>query len=365
MIINNIIEHLERLAPTSLQEDYDNAGLICGNKNWLCTGVIITLDATEAIVDEAIAAGCNCIVAHHPILFAAIKKLNGNNYVEQTIIKAIKNNIAIYAIHTNLDNVLYGVNGNIAALLQLQHLQVLLPKANCIKKLVCYCPIAHVHKVEQALFTAGAGNIGNYSNCNFKVQGQGTFTANEFAKPFIGEKNKPHVETEIKIEIVFNSWQQQSIVKALIAAHPYQEVAYQVFNIDNVQQNIGSGVVGTLATPITEPQFLQLLKQKFNTQCIKHTAFLNKPISKVAICGGAGSFLIKYARQAKADIFITSDVKYHEFFDAENDLLLADIGHFESEQYTTNLIFDILKEKFPTFAVLKTKLNTNPVHYYI
>jgi dinuclear metal center YbgI/SA1388 family protein len=365
MIINNIIQHLEQLAPQNLQENYDNAGLICGNKNWPCTGVIITLDATEAIVDEAIAAGCNCIVAHHPILFAALKKLNGNNYVEQTIIKAIKNDIAIYAIHTNLDNVLHGVNGKIAAQLQLQQVQVLLPKANCLKKLDCYCPTSAVEKVEQALFATGAGNIGAYSNCNFKVNGQGTFTASELANPYVGEKNKAHVEPETKIEIIFNSWQQQSVIQALLAAHPYQEVAYQIINIDNVQQNIGSGVIGYLPAPIAEQQFLKLLQQKFNVPCIRHTAFLQKPILKVAICGGAGSFLIKYARQAKADIFITSDVKYHEFFDAENELLLADLGHFESEQYTTNLLFDILKEKFPTFAVLKTKLNTNPVHYYI
>ena len=365
MIINDIILTLEQIAPLSLQESYDNAGLLCGNKNWPCTGILIALDATLPVVEEAIATGCNCIVAHHPILFTGIKKLNGNNYVEQTIIKAIKNDIAIYAIHTNLDNVLSGVNGKIAAMLQLQQLEVLLPKANVIKKLDCYCPTNAVAKVEQALFAAGAGNIGAYSNCNFKVQGLGTFMAGELANPFVGNINEVHQEAETKIEIIFNAWQQQRIIQALLLAHPYQEVAYQIFDTNNTQKNIGSGVVGILPEPITEQQLLLLLKNVFNVPCIRHTALLHKPIQKVAICGGAGSFLIKNAILANADVYITSDVKYHEFFDAEKSLVIADIGHFESEQFTINLLFDILKEKFPTFAVLKTKLNTNPVHYYM
>ena len=363
MKINDIISFLESQAHPSLQEQYDNAGLITGNAAWECTGIICSLDATEEVVKEAIEKKCNLIVAHHPIIFGGLKKINGKNYVEKTVITAIKNDIAVYAVHTNLDNVLHGVSGKMAAMLGLQNVSVLALKDNTLKKLFTFAPVDKAEQVRNAIFTAGGGHIGNYSECSFNAEGTGTFKGGEGTNPYVGETGKLHQEKEIKIEVVIPAYLESRVVAAMKAAHPYEEVAYEIVSLSNTHQGIGSGVIGELPAALDETQFLTRLKEVFGVPVIRHTALSGKPVKKIALCGGAGSFLISKALAAGADAYITGDLKYHEFFDANSRILLADIGHYESEQFTINLLQEILEQKFPTFAVLKTAVKTNPVHY--
>jgi dinuclear metal center YbgI/SA1388 family protein len=364
MKINDITTFLEMIASVSLQEHYDNAGLITGDVSWECTGIICSLDATEEVVHEAIDKKCNLIVAHHPIIFNGLKKINGKNYVEKTIITAIKNDIAIYAIHTNLDNVLHGVSGRMAEMLGLKGVTVLAQEGNTLKKLYTFVPLDKADQVRSAIFNAGGGNIGNYSEASFNTEGVGTFKAGDKASPFVGELGKYHEEKEVKIEVIYPTFLENGILAALRASHPYEEVAYDIITLTNLNQQIGSGVLGELEVEMEEKEFLTWIKEIFKIPVVRHTAFLGKPVKTVALCGGAGSFLISKALASKADAYITSDIKYHEFFDANKSMLIADIGHFESEQFTINLLQEILDKKFPTFAVLKTEVKTNPVHYY-
>ncbi len=365
MKIEEIIHELELWAPLPLQENYDNAGLIVGSKDEACTGLLICLDITEEVIAEAKTKKCNLIVAHHPIIFKGIKKLNGKNYVERSVIAAIKNEIAIYAIHTNLDNVIDGVNEAIAKKLELQNCKILLPKNNLLKKLVTFCPIENTETVKDALFAAGAGNIGNYSECSFNVEGIGTFKGNEESQPTIGKKGVRQNENETRIEVIFPTYQQDKILKNLKKHHPYEEVAYYISSLDNEWQESGSGLVGELKETLTESELCNLLKNKFNLSVIRHSRFLNKKVKKIALCGGSGFFLLPNAIASGADVYITGDVKYHEFFDADGRILLADIGHYESEQFTIELLAEFLQNKYPNFAVRKTEINTNSVHYFI
>jgi len=364
MKIHDITSYLETIAPLSLQESYDNAGLITGNSQWECTGIITSLDATEEVVLEAIAKKCNLIVAHHPIVFSGLKKITGKNYVEKTIITAIKNDIAIYAIHTNLDNVLQGVNGRIADKLGLINRKILQPKRDVLKKLITFAPTEKLEEVRNAIFTAGGGQVGNYSECSFTVPGEGTFKGNDQTKPYVGKAGERYTEKEMRIEVVFPEWIENSVLKAMISAHPYEEVAYDIISLDNKYQNIGSGLTGELEKPVSEADFLDLLKKAFKLSVIRHTPLTGKKVQKIALCGGSGSFLTGAAIASGADFYVTGDVKYHEFFDANGKLVIADIGHYESEQFTIDLLFDILSEKFLSFAVLKTGIITNPVHYF-
>lgn len=365
MQIAQVLTVLEQYAPLAYQESYDNCGLIVGNSNQECTGVLCTLDVTEAVVDESIANKCNLIVAHHPIIFSGLKKLSGNGYVERVVIKAIQNNIAIYAIHTNLDNVHNGVSQAMANRLGLQQTQVLSPKNNLLAKMIVFVPNTHVAEVQNAIFKAGAGSIGNYDECSFNTQGIGTYRANEFANPYLGEQGIRHSEPETKVEVIFPIHQQRQVLQAIKQVHPYEEVAYDVVPLRNTNQFVGSGIIGNLKEPLAEKDFLQILAKQFDLQVIRHTSLLNKPIQKVAVCGGAGSFLIKTAIAQKANVFISADIKYHEFFDADSKILVADIGHFESEQFTPQLLIGILQVNFPTFAVLKSKVVTNPIEYWM
>lgn len=365
MQIQDITSFLETMAPLGLQEGYDNAGLLTGNAAWECTGIITALDATEEVVLEAIEKNCNLIVAHHPIIFGGLKKINGKNYVEKSVIAAIKNDIAIYAIHTNLDNIMEGVNGKMADLLGLQKRQILQPKKNILKKLFTYVPIAQAEQVREAIFAAGGGKIGKYSECSFNTPGEGTFKGEEGTVPFVGTPGKRHRENEVKIELVFPSWLERDIYSALIKAHPYEEVAYDIIDLDNMHQEVGSGMLGELEVPVSEAEFLTVLTRTFELSVIKHTPFTGKMVKKVALCGGAGSFLIKAAIASGADLYVTGDVKYHEFFDADGKLVIADIGHYESERYTIELLFGKLREKFTNFAVQKTGVKTNPVNYFV
>ena len=364
MKIVEIIQHLETFAPVYLQESYDNAGLIVGESSAECTGIITSLDATEAVIDEAIRKNCNLVVAHHPIIFRGLKKLNGRNYVERTVLKAVKNDIAIYAIHTNLDNVKKGVNKKIAEKIGIQNLQILQPKENILKKLITFAPLDKTEDLRNALFSAGAGQLGKYSECSFNSEGTGTFKPEEGADPFVGRIGTRHQEKEIKIEVIFPSYLEQKIIHALIDAHPYEEVAYDIISLENFLPDIGSGLIGNLEITLDEKDLLKLIKTAFNLKVIRHTGLSGNKVKRIALCGGAGSFLIPLALSNKADVYITSDIKYHEFFDAER-MLLLDIGHYESEQFTIDLLYEIVKEKFPNFAVRKTEVNTNPLNYFL
>jgi len=365
MKIKEFIKYLETIAPPSLQESYDNSGLLIGDKETECTGILVSLDVTESIVEEALQKKCNLIVAHHPIIFKGIKKLNGKSYVERTVIFAIKNDIAIYAIHTNLDNVPDGVNKKIAEKLGLQNCTSLLPKEQTLQKLVTFCPVNNAEVVRNALFEVGAGAIGKYDECSFNVEGSGTFRAGEGSHPYVGETGQRHLENEVRIEVIFPSYLQNKIVHSLKSAHPYEEVAFYIHSLENLQETVGSGLIGELPESITETELLNKIRMGFHLSVIKHTSFLNKPVKKIAVCGGAGIFLLGNAMAAGAHVYITSDIKYHEFFDADERILLADIGHYESEQFTIELLAELLQQKFPTFAVLKTEMNTNPVKYFM
>jgi dinuclear metal center YbgI/SA1388 family protein len=361
--IVDIIKVLEAWAPPALQESYDNVGLLTGDRSDRCTGVLCCLDVTEQVIDEALQKGCNLVVAHHPLIFRGIKKLSGGTGVERALIKAIKNELAIYAIHTNLDNVLSGVNGKIGSLLSLQRSRVLLPKETTLRKLVTYVPLQHTEPVRQALFDAGAGQIGNYSECSFSVAGEGTFTPGAAARPFVGANGQRHQEKENRLEVLFPVYLQGALLEALRKAHPYEEVAYELLPLDNANQTLGAGLIGELAEPVEEAVFLAQLANRFGARQVRHSPLLGRPIRRVALCGGAGSFLIPNALSAGADLFITADLKYHDFFLADGRMILVDIGHFESEQFTIELLADHLAEKFHNFAVLKTSINTNPVNY--
>jgi len=362
--IKDITSYLESIAPIALQESYDNAGLITGDPEVEVTGALITLDSTEEVVDEAISKGCNLIIAHHPIIFKGLKQLNGKNYVERTIIKAIKNDIAIYAIHTNLDNVINGVNGKIAEKLGLSNCSILLPKSSTLSKLVTFSPKANTTEVLNALHDAGAGSIGEYDQCSFKTAGEGSFRPSVNANPHIGKSGEVERVNEDRIEVVVPSHAKQRVLSVLLATHPYEEVAYFLTEIDNHDQSIGSGIIGQLDKPMKSSEFLQYLKDRMNLNIIRHTTSVHDSIQKIAICGGAGSFLLSTAIRNKADVFITGDFKYHEFFDAEDHLMIADIGHYESEVFTKELIYDILSEKFTKFALNLSEINTNPISYF-
>jgi dinuclear metal center YbgI/SA1388 family protein len=365
MKISDVVKCLEAYAPLGLQEDYDNAGLLIGSADDECSGIVTTLDVTEYVIKEAIEKKCNLIVAHHPIIFKGLKKINGKNYVERAVIAAIKNNIAVYAIHTNLDNISVGVNQKIAQKLDLQNTNVLFPKEGMLKKLVTFCPQKNAVEVRNALFKAGAGMIGKYSECSFNLEGLGTFKAGDNTEPYVGKIGEQHEENETRIEVIFPGYLQNQIVQSLKETHPYEEVAYDIYGLYNQHTGIGSGLVGDFTRPVSEEDLLSRLKTAFGPGVIRHTAFIHKKITKAAVCGGSGSFLLSAAKECGAGVYITSDVKYHEFFDADNTILLADIGHYESEQFTIDLLTDILQQKFPNFAVLKTEIKTNPVNYYV
>jgi dinuclear metal center YbgI/SA1388 family protein len=364
MIVQDVINFLEELAPTTYAENFDNVGLLVGNKFEKISGVLVTLDTLEAVVDEAIENNCNLIVSFHPIIFKGLKKITNNTYVERVVTKAIKNDIAIYAIHTALDNALHGVNSMLCKKLKLVNKHILIPQEGTIKKLTTFIPSDNASSLRSSLFEAGAGNIGNYSNCSFNLEGTGTFKSKASSNPTIGKKGETHFEEETQISVIFNKHLETQILKTLFKNHPYEEVAYEITTLENKNQTIGMGMIGELEIAMSEKEFLAYLKSKLKTGCIRHSQFLNKTIKKVAVLGGSGSFAINAAKDSGADAYITSDLKYHDFFNAENTLFLTDVGHYESEQYTKNGIATYLSKKITNFAVILSKINTNPVKYF-
>ncbi|MFV8368069.1 Nif3-like dinuclear metal center hexameric protein [Flavobacterium sp. LB2R40] len=363
MKIKEIISVLEEMAPLAYAEDFDNVGLLVGNQESEAKGILVCHDALENIIDEAIAKNCNMVVCFHPILFSGLKKITGKNYVERAVIKAIKNDIAIYAVHTALDNHQEGVNKIFSTSLGLINTKILIPKQNFIRKLVTYTIPENAEEVRNALFDAGAGKIGNYENCSFNSKGIGTYMGNEHSDPQVGERFEFVQGDEIKIEVTFEKHLENKILKNLFKSHVYEEVAYEIYDLQNKHQNIGLGMIGELKNPMKEKEFLLFVKEKMQCQGIRHSNFLEKEIKKVAVLGGAGSFAIKNAIQAGADAYLTADLKYHQFYEAENKLLLVDIGHFESERYTKNYIVEYLRKKILNFAVILSEENSNPVKY--
>lgn len=362
--IRTLIAELERFAPAALQESYDNSQLIAGDPTWDCTGVLVTLDCTPEVVLEAIQKGFNLIVAHHPIVFSGLKSLTGKNYIERTMISALKNDIAIYACHTNLDHVKHGVNKKMADLLGLTNQRILVPKSNTLFKLETYVPNTELEQVLAALTAAGAGSMGNYTACSFSSQGNGRFTPNEASNPFIGSHGKPEIVPETKVEVLMTLANQNQVISSLLEAHPYQTPAYYVHALQNKQPDVGSGMIGELDSALPVEVVFDRIKQVFGAAVIKHTPLITQQIKTIAVCGGSGSFLLNHAKASKADLFITSDFKYHEFFDADQQIIIADIGHYETEHKTKELFFEILTEKFPNIAVDLAITNTNPVKYY-
>lgn len=362
--ISEIINHLESFAPLVYQESYDNSGLLTGDKTWIVSGALLTLDCTEKVVEEAIAKKCNLIIAHHPIIFGGLKSITGKNYVERTIIKAIKNDIAIYACHTNLDHVKGGVSFHMAKTLGLKNVKVLQPKFNTLLKLETYCPKSDSSKVLKALSEAGAGSIGEYSGCSFSFEGTGRFMPSDAANPFLGKRNVAEEVKEDKIEVLLPIALKVKVLNALKANHPYEEVAYFLHAVENKNQDIGGGTIGVLEEEMNIMDFFDLLKDKLGAQNIRYTKSQKTKVKKIALCGGSGSFLLQNAKHADADVFVSSDFKYHEFFDAENEIVIADIGHYETESHTKELFYEILKEKFTNIALVFTETYTNPVNYY-
>ncbi len=361
--IKDVTTYLESLAPRSFQEIYDNSGLLTGDSNWDIIGVLVTLDCTEAVVAEAINQNCNLIVAHHPILFKGIKKLTGQNYIERTIIKAIKNDIAIYAIHTNLDNVFSGVNRKICEIIGLKNLKILAPKKETLSKLVTFIPTEKSETVLAALHRAGAGNIGQYENCSFSVEGRGMFTPKQGSTPYIGKPKEFTKVEEIRIELLFPNHIESKVISALKESHPYEEVAYYITRLENENQEVGAGMIGELEMEMEPLEFLECLKTRMNAELVRYTTPLSKKVKKIAVCGGSGSFLLPQAIAEGADIYVSADFKYHEFFDSDGKIMIADIGHFESEQFTKELLEEVIREKFNTFAIIFSKTKTNPISY--
>ncbi len=363
MQIKDVLNIIEAQIPLDYAEDFDNVGLLVGRSDMPLKGILITHDTLETVVDEAIAQGLNLIISFHPIIFKGLTSLTGKNYVERVVMKALKNDIAIYAIHTALDNQYFGVSGILANHLKLQNQQVLIPQAGTLRQLVTYAPVADAGQVRNALFEAGAGRIGKYAECSFNVEGTGTYKPLDGAQPYIGEVGRRQYEKEERISVIYPKHLEAKILKSLFNNHPYEEVAYEIFDLRNQNQEIGLGIIGELTQAVDEADYLKYLKETLNLSCIRHTALRDKPIKKVAVLGGSGSFAIGAAKRAGADIYITADLKYHDFYQAGQQMILADIGHFESEQFTKSFLFELLTKKIRNFAVALSEINTNPINY--
>ncbi len=364
MIVQEVTNILEELAPLAFAEDFDNVGLLVGDSNTKVSGILVTLDTLENVVDEAIDKKCNLIVSFHPIIFGGLKKLTGANYVERVVIKAIQHNICIYSMHTALDNAIDGVNAKICEVLGLTNTQILIPQKGTIKKLTTYIPKNDAEKLKKALFDAGAGNIGNYSNCSFSSDGTGSYNPGSQTSPTKGKIGETHYEEETQINVTYSKENESQVLKALFKNHTYEEVAYEIYTLENTNQKIGMGMIGELEQPMNESKFLNWVKDKMNVSCIRHSPLLGKNIQKVAVLGGSGAFAITAAKVANADLFITADVKYHQFYEAEQKMVIADIGHYETEQFTKNILVDYLTKKIPNFATSLSESITNPIKYF-
>lgn len=363
MKVQDVVNLFDNFAPVIYQEPYDNSGLQIGSPHMEVTGILLTIDITEDVVDEAVMSGCNLIVSHHPLLFSGLKRITDASYTERTILKAIRNSVAVISSHTSIDAAYNGVNHIICRKLGLKNLQILSPVEGRLRKLVTFVPKDHIEQVRDALFISGAGQIGDYDSCSFNLEGLGSFRGGDETSPFVGEKGKLHLEPEIRIETVFPMHIQGRVIQALKESHPYEEVAYDIYTLENEYSRTGMGMTGEFENPVAENEFIQLLKNVFGSEIIRHTELMGIPVKKVAVCGGSGSFLTGKAIKSGAQFFVTGDLKYHQFFDAQKKIVIADIGHYESEQFTTEIFYDLIIKKFPKFAVRFSEINTNPIKY--
>ena len=363
MKLHDIITTLESWAPLSYQDEWDNSGLMVGDPDMEISGILISLDTTVGVLQEAISNKCNLVVSHHPLIFNGLKNITPAIPEFSIIQTAIKKNIGVYAIHTNLDSKLESLNHFLGKKIGLENISILKPKTGYLKKLVTFCPVDNASNVKDALFEAGAGHIGEYDCCSYTGNGQGSFRASNEANPFVGEKDVIHQEDESRIEVIFPIHIEKRLIQALLESHPYEEVAYDIYPLTNLFPDLGAGIVGTLPEPVWDRDILLEVKELFGMKALRHTELLDKKISKIALCSGAGAFLIPEAKRQGVDLFLTADLKYHDFQASEGDLLLADIGHFESEHYVKEILHAILIEKFPTFAVLISERETNPINY--
>jgi dinuclear metal center YbgI/SA1388 family protein len=364
MLLQEFLNLLAGIAPFSLQESYDNSGIQIGSPNQQVSCGLVCLDVTTDVLKEAYENKCDLIICHHPLIFKGVSSITGKNDTELVILEAIKKGIAIVAIHTNLDKTHHGVNHELGERLGLRNMRILLPEKGLLKKLVTFCPTAQAEQVRAALFEVGAGVIGNYDCCSFNSEGKGSFRAGENTNPFTGSLNELHYEPEVRVETIFPAYLQSDILQALHQSHPYEEVAYDVYPLDNAFERVGSGMIGDLIEPMPADHFLTHIKKSLNIPVLRHSAIVHEQIKNVAICGGSGSFLLHNAIKSGAQAFVTADIKYHQFFDAVNRLMLVDAGHYETEQYTKNLLHKMVKKKMPKFALLISETNTNPVNYY-
>jgi dinuclear metal center YbgI/SA1388 family protein len=363
MKIAQITGELETFAPLALQDEFDNSGLQVGDVSQTARGILLCLDVTEEVIDEALELDCNLIISHHPLLFKPLKTLTGKTYIEKCVVKACKNDLVIYAAHTNLDNVWGGVNFRLAEKIGLQNIRILKPQKNGLLKLATFVPVEQADVVRNALYKAGAGNIGDYDSCSFNAAGDGTFRAKETANPFAGEIGELHTEKEVRIETVLPVHKKEAVLRALLISHPYEEPAYDFYPLVNSWERAGAGIVGELPAEEDEELFLQRIKSIFRLKCLKHSPFTGKKIREVALCGGSGAFLIPEAVNYGADAFLTGEARYNDYYDVENRILLAVLGHYESEHCTKEIFFDIISKKFPNFAVHFSNVDTNPVNY--
>ncbi|MEG1544126.1 MAG: Nif3-like dinuclear metal center hexameric protein [Tannerellaceae bacterium] len=361
--VKDILREIEQCAPLPLQENFDNAGVQVGDINQPATGALLCLDVTEEVIDEAIEAECNLIISHHPLAFKSFKSLTGATYIERCMMKACKHDLVIYAAHTNLDNAVGGVNFRMAEMIGLQNIRILSPQKNALLKLVTFIPESYAELMRNALFNAGAGSVGNYDSCSFNSKGEGTFRATEGCNPFCGEIGDMHVEKEIRIETILPTFRKTAVTRALLSVHPYEEPAFDFYPLNNTWNQAGSGVVGELPEGEEELSFMQRIKEIFHIECIKHSPLIGRPIHEVALCGGSGAFLINEAIAYGADIFITGEARYNDFYDVEDRILLAVIGHYESEVCTKDIFYNLISKKYPTFAVNFSNVNSNPVKY--
>lgn len=361
--IKDILAAIEQYAPLPLQDDFDNAGLQVGDTSQPATGALLTLDVTEAVIDEALAEGCNLIIAHHPLAFRAFKSLTGSTYIERCMMKACKYDLVVYAAHTNLDNAVGGVNYRLAELIGLENVRILSPAKDMLMQLVTFVPEACAEMMRTTLFNAGAGHIGGYDACSFNLAGEGTFRAGEGARPFAGRIGELHTEREVRIETILPRYRQAAVTRALLSVHPYEEPVFDFYPLANSWTQAGAGIVGELPESEDERDFLLRMKTLFQVDCIRHSEFTGRPIREVAVCGGSGAFLAKEAIAYGADVFLTGEAKYNDFYDVDGRILLATIGHYESEICTKHIFYDIISKKFPTFAVHFSNVNSNPVKY--
>ena len=365
---NEIIKYLEDWAPKGIAWEKDNVGLQVGDPKIKIRNIILSLDLNEEVVDSAIKENCNLIITHHPLLFYPLKDLDFSKSKKAIMIeKMIKNDITLYSAHTNLDFTKHGVSYQLAKRLSLRNIKFLKNLSNNQVKLSVFVPLAHLDKVSDAIYQAGGGIIGEYSNCSFRTSGKGTFSGSVQSNPSIGKKGVVETVEEVKLEVLVDQWKLSHVISSIKIAHPYEEIAYDVYPLLKENVNYGIGAIGELNKQMIPGEFLKLVSSKLNVPAFRYTKNGRKKIKTVAVCGGSCSELIDEAMKQKADAFITADLKYHSFQDAEGNILLIDAGHYETEVPVLDEIKHRLEKlliKNKKIRVLKFRGSTNPVVFY-